>query len=276
MPELSNTIPNTTFVEAIPVPLSQKQLTDPPSPKMMCEAEIDIAQDSLPGDRVIHDCQELMGFSDIFQEMNDLALKLNSTQQNEQAVGEIKSHFSGLMEDAIGKDAESLGPGILNSPLSKMVTLTEESSSILKNCGEVEVTKEPSRDDIAGHSVKQADVYQLTKNVEEEVTDSNRTNAKIYTSNIPCKTRQSSRLQDADVCMQGKAIARKAFTKGALWSIWKSRNDVVFNKKIVTSPVALIYKTLMLSKTWRPLLKQKRKPMADKINRISANAVSVM
>jgi len=66
MPELSNTIPNTTFVEAILVPLSQKQLTDPPSPKMMCEAEIDIAQDSLPGDRVIHDCQELMGFSDIF------------------------------------------------------------------------------------------------------------------------------------------------------------------------------------------------------------------
>jgi len=152
--------------------------------------------------------------------MNDLALKLNSTQQNEQAVGEIKSYFSGLMEDAIGKDAESLGPGILNSPLSKIVTLTEESSSILKNCGEEEVTKEPSRDDIAGHSMKQADVYQLTKNVEEEVTDSNRTNAKkVYTSNIPCKTRQSSRLQDADVCMQGKAIARKAFTKGITSSI---------------------------------------------------------
>lgn len=48
------------------VPLSQKQLTDPPSPKMMCEAKIDIAQDSLPGDRFIHDCQKLMGFSDIF------------------------------------------------------------------------------------------------------------------------------------------------------------------------------------------------------------------
>jgi hypothetical protein len=33
---------------------------------MMCEAKIDIAQDSLPGDRVIHDCQKLMGFLDIF------------------------------------------------------------------------------------------------------------------------------------------------------------------------------------------------------------------
>lgn len=60
---------------------------------MMCEAKIDIAQDSLPGDRVIHDCQKLMGFSDIFQEMNDMALKLNSTQQNEQADGETNSLF---------------------------------------------------------------------------------------------------------------------------------------------------------------------------------------
>jgi hypothetical protein len=52
---------------------------------------------------------------------------------------------------------------------------------------------------------------------------------------------------------------------------------VVFNKKIVTSPVALIYKTLMLSKTWRPLLKPKLKPMADEmINRISTNTVSAM
>jgi hypothetical protein len=52
---------------------------------------------------------------------------------------------------------------------------------------------------------------------------------------------------------------------------------MVFNKKIVTSPVALIYKTLMLSKTWRPLLKPKLKPMAEEmINRISTNTVSAM
>ena len=55
--------------------------------------------------------------------------------------------------------------------------------------------------------------------------------------------------------------------------MWKSCNDVVFNKKVMTTPVALIYKTLMLSKTWRPLLKPKMKPMAeDMINLISANA----
>jgi len=36
---------------------------------------------------------------------------------------------------------------------------------------------------------------------------------------------------------------------GALWSIWKARNGVVFNKKMMTSSVAIIYKTMMLVKS---------------------------
>lgn len=56
-------------------------------------------------------------------------------------------------------------------------------------------------------------------------------------------------------------------------SIWKACNDVVFNKKVLSSPVALVYKSLMLTKTWRPLLKPKLKPLVeDMFSLLSANA----
>ena len=62
-----------------------------------------------------------------------------------------------------------------------------------------------------------------------------------------------------------------------MWSIWKSKNEMVFNKKVLSSPVALVYKTLMLTKTWRPILKPKLKPMAeDMINLISAQATAAI
>jgi len=58
---------------------------------------------------------------------------------------------------------------------------------------------------------------------------------------------------------------------GALWSLWKSRNNLVFNEKVMASPVVLIHKMLMLIKSWRPLLKTKMKPTADDMmNLISA------
>jgi hypothetical protein len=57
---------------------------------------------------------------------------------------------------------------------------------------------------------------------------------------------------------------------GALWTIWKTRNDVVFNK-VLASPSVVIYKTLMLVMSWHPLLKLKLQPMADEmINLIAA------
>ena len=60
---------------------------------------------------------------------------------------------------------------------------------------------------------------------------------------------------------------------GALWTIWKARNDVVFNKKTMTSPVAIIYKTLMVVKSWRPLLKPNLKPVANEmITLVASNA----
>ena len=64
---------------------------------------------------------------------------------------------------------------------------------------------------------------------------------------------------------------------GALWTIWKACNDVVLNKTTMTSPVAIIYKTLMLVKSWRPLLKPKLKPVTkEMINLVASNAVVAM
>ena len=52
---------------------------------------------------------------------------------------------------------------------------------------------------------------------------------------------------------------------------------MVFNKKTMTSPVAIIYKILMLVKSWRPLLKPKLKPMVNEmINLVASNAAVAM
>ena len=64
---------------------------------------------------------------------------------------------------------------------------------------------------------------------------------------------------------------------GALWTICKAGNDVVFNKKTMTSPVAIIYKTLMVVKSWRLLLKPNLKPVANEmINLVASNATVAM
>jgi hypothetical protein len=60
---------------------------------------------------------------------------------------------------------------------------------------------------------------------------------------------------------------------GAMWTIWKTHNDLVFNKKVISMPMVVVYETLMLIKTWRPLVKPKFSAMTnDMINLMSANA----
>jgi hypothetical protein len=52
---------------------------------------------------------------------------------------------------------------------------------------------------------------------------------------------------------------------GVLWTLCKAHNDVVFNKKTVSTPALLVYKLISLVKTWIPLLKPKLKPLAEEM-----------
>ena len=61
---------------------------------------------------------------------------------------------------------------------------------------------------------------------------------------------------------------------GAMWTLWKARNDVVFNKKTVATPVVLVYKTFSLVKTWIPLLKPKLNPLAEEMIQIATSSAN--
>jgi len=41
------------------------------------------------------------------------------------------------------------------------------------------------------------------------------------------------------------------------WSVWKARNDWVFNNKLIKSPKTIAYKVLALLKQWKKILKTK-------------------
>jgi hypothetical protein len=64
-----------------------------------------------------------------------------------------------------------------------------------------------------------------------------------------------------------EALAKSKVTliicAGALRTIWKTTNDMAINKKVLTSPKVVIYKTLILIKFWRPMLKLKLESTAE-------------
>jgi hypothetical protein len=71
-----------------------------------------------------------------------------------------------------------------------------------------------------------------------------------------------------EIVSDGRGINKKInlfICAGALWTKWKTRNDVVFNKKVLSSPSTLIFKTLMLVKSRCPLLKTKLSERADEV-----------
>ncbi|KAG2648290.1 hypothetical protein PVAP13_1NG039224 [Panicum virgatum] len=42
-----------------------------------------------------------------------------------------------------------------------------------------------------------------------------------------------------------------------MWTIWKSRNDMVFNDKLVGFPAVMVHNMLALLNYWKPLVKTK-------------------
>jgi hypothetical protein len=71
------------------------------------------------------------------------------------------------------------------------------------NLGEFEVAKEPRTEQMAKHTKEQVNDHQINKEAEEEVTELHRANSKRTNApDIPNKTRQSSRVQDADAYIQ--------------------------------------------------------------------------
>lgn len=42
-----------------------------------------------------------------------------------------------------------------------------------------------------------------------------------------------------------------------MWTMWKARNNIVFDDKMVKAPEMMVYKLLALLTYWKPLLKQK-------------------
>jgi hypothetical protein len=68
-------------------------------------------------------------------------------------------------------------------------------------------------------------------------------------------------------CRGKKKSGLMLLSEGAMWTLWKSRNNAFFNNKILVSLATVIHKTLMMLKTWRPLLKpeakKKKKNKAD-------------
>ena len=43
-----------------------------------------------------------------------------------------------------------------------------------------------------------------------------------------------------------------------MWAIWKTRNDLVFEDKVIASPTVIIHKTVVLLTHWKQLLDEKK------------------
>ncbi|CAN6243195.1 unnamed protein product [Urochloa humidicola] len=105
---------------------------------------------------------------------------------------------------------------------------------------------------------------QQEKDIEGEIkgskTDEKKEGQTTAVGQMGMTTRTSKRL-----CRDGTLVSQNAEqlkkkqnldTEGALWAIWKTRNDLVFNDQIMKSPMVIIHKTTALLTQWKTLLKK--------------------
>ncbi|RLN12445.1 taxadien-5-alpha-ol O-acetyltransferase-like [Panicum miliaceum] len=51
--------------------------------------------------------------------------------------------------------------------------------------------------------------------------------------------------------------------RGAMWTIWKVRNDLIFNDKVLPAPEVTIYKMVSLLAHWQQLLSEKNRRQVE-------------
>jgi hypothetical protein len=117
------------------------------------------------------------------------------------------------MKNASGLATGNLSPGTPNESTLELATLSPVNSTIVEDIGELEVSKESDNWQTLVQAVDQKVDHQMCVIVEEKEDDPVITK-KTNITNIPSKTRQSARIQDANDHTLKKAIAQKANAKG--------------------------------------------------------------
>ena len=172
-----------------------------------------------------HDCEVLLGFSDVFQEINDLAINL--TKQNTEGAVLTDTCEENRNDSA---DDVILTSGEAALKLSENLGLTDLPTAVLEvdvsqkkgEMSEIELLVHEKNTPVMNETMSYAqatskrsvskpvdlaeDTCQL--DIELEVKPTKRI------SNLLCKTRRSARIKDTEVDMQEKATARKALAKG--------------------------------------------------------------
>ena len=86
----------------------------------------------------------------------------------------------------------------------------------------------------------------------------------LYLSSVP---RSSEELISDVLCdSKGRRRSNLLFVfAGAMWSLWKTRNDLVFNDKVIQTPEVVIRKTMSFLMLWKKLLAEKNVHQVEEV-----------